>query len=76
MIPFLDLKVQYENIQTAIHYPIPVHLQEAYSEYGYGAGDLPVTEQAVRKLLSLPVFPELQESQIEEVCRAVHEVTQ
>jgi dTDP-4-amino-4,6-dideoxygalactose transaminase len=66
----LQLALQEKGIQTAIHYPIPVHLQKAYSEYGYGVGDLPVTEKAAGELLSVPMFPELNNNQIEQVCNA------
>lgn len=60
-----------QGIQTGIHYPIPVHLQKAYAEFGCGAGELPVTEQAANEMLSLPMFAELQAAQIEAVCSAV-----
>ena len=63
--------LQAREIQTGIHYPIPVHLQKAYREFGFGRGDLPVTEQASTELLSLPMFPELERSQVEEVCEAL-----
>jgi dTDP-4-amino-4,6-dideoxygalactose transaminase len=59
------------EIQTGIHYPVPVHLQPAYADLGYGSEDLPVTEQAAAELLSLPMFPELTEAQIETVVAAV-----
>ncbi|MGH8613182.1 MAG: DegT/DnrJ/EryC1/StrS family aminotransferase [Gammaproteobacteria bacterium] len=62
------------GIQIGIHYPIPVHLQPAYREFEYAAGDLPVTEKAAGELLSLPMFPELQLEQIEAVSRTVREV--
>lgn len=65
--------LQAQGIQTGIHYPIPVHLQKAYADFGYGVGDLPVTEQASSELLSLPMFAELQDRQIEAVCAAVRE---
>src|SRR5258708_35384516 len=52
------------GIQSAVHYPIPVHLQEAYREPHYGPGDFPVSESAARELLSLPMFLELTEEQI------------
>lgn len=61
------------GVQTGIHYPIPVHLQKAYADLGYGPGDLPVTEKAAEELLSLPMFPELQTKQVEAVCRAVRQ---
>ena len=58
------------GVQTGIHYPIPVHLLEAHADLGYGAGDLPVTEQIAREELSLPMFAELSDAQIDET-RAV-----
>jgi len=65
--------LQAKGIQTGIHYPIPVHLQKAYENFGGGRGDLPVTEKAAAELLSLPMFPELQNAQIEAVCGVVRE---
>lgn len=65
--------LQAQGIQTGIHYPIPVHLQKAYADFGYGLGDLPVTERASNELLSLPMFAELEDRQIEVVCAAVRE---
>ena len=65
--------LQAQGIQTGIHYPIPVHLQKAYADLGYGLGDLPVTEQAANEMLSLPMFAELVDQQIEAVCAAVRE---
>ncbi|QQO23311.1 DegT/DnrJ/EryC1/StrS family aminotransferase [Bradyrhizobium diazoefficiens] len=47
------------GIGAGIHYPIPVHLQKAYAELGYRAGDLPVTESLANDFLSLPIYPEL-----------------
>lgn len=69
----LQESLQAQGIQTGIHYPIPVHLQKAYSGFGYGPGDFPVTERASKELLSLPMFAELQEHQIKAVCAAVRE---
>ena len=68
----LQNTLQAQNIQSGIHYPIPVHLQTAYSEFGNGKGTLPVTEQAADELLSLPMFPELQEDQIKAVCEVIN----
>jgi dTDP-4-amino-4,6-dideoxygalactose transaminase len=48
-----------EGIGTAIHYPIPLHLQTAYSRSGYKAGDFPITEAAAGRIVSLPMFPSL-----------------
>jgi dTDP-4-amino-4,6-dideoxygalactose transaminase len=47
------------RVDTAIHYPIPVHMQEAYRVFGKGPHSLPVTERAATQVLSLPVYPEL-----------------
>jgi dTDP-4-amino-4,6-dideoxygalactose transaminase len=59
------------GIQTAIHYPIPAHLQPAYADLGYRPGDFPVAEQAAREVLSLPIYPELTNDQIAAVAQAV-----
>ena len=47
------------GIGTGIHYPIPLHLQKAYSSLGYGRGDYPIAESASAEILSLPMFPQL-----------------
>ena len=69
----LQSSLQHHDIQTGVHYPIPVHMQKAYAEYGFGEGDLPVTERAAKEQLSLPMFAEVTEAQIQEVCRVIHE---
>ena len=55
------------GVQTGAHYPIPVHLQPAYRDLGYVEGDFPVSEDAARQVLSLPIYPELTAAQIGEV---------
>ncbi len=62
-----------KEIQTGIHYPIPVHLLPAYADLGYVRGNFPHSEQAADEVLSLPMYPELQVSQIETVCDALRE---
>lgn len=57
-------KLTEAGVQTGVHYPIPVHLQPAYRDLGYSAGDFPVSEQAGREVLSLPIYPELTREQI------------
>jgi dTDP-4-amino-4,6-dideoxygalactose transaminase len=52
------------GVQTGIHYPVPVHLQPAYASLGYKAGDFPEAERQARRVLSLPMFPELSEQQM------------
>ena len=59
------------GIQTGMHYPIPVHRQKPYLDLGYREGDLPVTERAAREQLSLPMFAELTDEQVERVSKAV-----
>ena len=49
------------NIDTGIHYPVPLHLQKAYEGFGYRPGDFPVTEAAAGEILSLPMYPQLSE---------------
>lgn len=60
-----------KGIQTLIHYPIPAHLQKAYAYRGYKRGDLPVTEQVTQRILSLPMFPELTDSQVDFVIEEI-----
>jgi dTDP-4-amino-4,6-dideoxygalactose transaminase len=55
----LQQKLQEQGIQTGIHYPIPVHLQQAYADLGYKTGDFPHCEAASQEVLSLPMFAEL-----------------
>ena len=63
-----------EGIQTGVHYSIPVHLQPAYADLGFGPGSLPESEKAAREVLSLPVYPELTEPQIRMVSEALTKV--
>jgi dTDP-4-amino-4,6-dideoxygalactose transaminase len=63
------------GVQTGIHYPIPVHLQNAYRDDRYKEGDFPVSEAVAREVLSLPMFPEMTVGQIEGVCQAVQAAT-
>jgi dTDP-4-amino-4,6-dideoxygalactose transaminase len=58
-------------VQTGVHYPIPIHLQPAYASLGYKRGDLPVTEALAERVLSLPMFPELSDGQIDRVAEAI-----
>ena len=59
------------GIETLIHYPIPIPLQKAYRELEYHKRDLPLTNQWSRKILSLPFFPEMKESEMEEVAEGI-----
>ncbi len=63
--------LEQQGIDHAVHYRIPCHLQKALEPLGYERGSLPVTEQAADEVLSLPMFPELTDDQIDRVCEAV-----
>ena len=59
------------GVETAVHYPIPIHLQPAARDLGYGPGSFPMTERQAARILSLPVYPELSPQEREEVVRAI-----
>ena len=59
--------LKYRGVQTAVYYPLSLHLQEVYKPLGYKQGDFPQSEQAQQQVLSLPMYPELDDEQIEEV---------
>ncbi len=59
------------QIYSLIHYPIPLHLQKAFSYLGYKEGSFPNAEKFSREILSLPMYPELKENQIREVCKEI-----
>jgi len=61
------------GITTLMHYPVPVHLQEAYKDLGYNAGDLPVTEVATKEILSVPMHPAVTRDGVEHVAEKIRE---
>ena len=65
-----------EGIATGIHYPVPVHLQPAHADLGYGPGSFPEAERAAAEVLSLPIFPEMTDEQVQTVAAAVRGVAQ
>jgi dTDP-4-amino-4,6-dideoxygalactose transaminase len=62
-----------KGIGTGLHYPLPLHLQKAYAHLGYKEGSFPVTESVAKRLISLPMFPELTREQIEYVVQCIKE---
>ena len=66
--------MQDKGIGVLIHYPIPVHMQEAYADCGKGEGDFPVSEKIAKEIMSLPMFPHMQEEQVETVVQTLKEV--
>ncbi len=64
-------KLTAAGIQTGIHYPIPCHLQPAFTDLGYQIGDFPQAEKQAKQILSLPMYPGLSHSQVKEVVAAL-----
>jgi dTDP-4-amino-4,6-dideoxygalactose transaminase len=67
----LRKRLESKGIQTAVYYPLSLHLQEVYRYLGYKLGDFPQSERAQEEVLSLPMYPELSEEQIEEVASEI-----
>jgi dTDP-4-amino-4,6-dideoxygalactose transaminase len=63
-----------EGIQTGVHYSTPAHLLPAYAHLGYGPNSFPESKKAAREVLSLPLYPELTESQVQTVLDALTEI--
>jgi dTDP-4-amino-4,6-dideoxygalactose transaminase len=61
------------GISTGLHYPIPVHLQPGYRHLGYKEGDLPETERACKEVLSLPMYPELEDEKVLRIAESVRQ---
>ncbi len=62
-----------KGIATGLHYPLPLHMQKAYEHLGYKEGDFPITERVAKRLLSLPMYPELTRAQIKYVTDSILE---
>ncbi|HTY76563.1 MAG TPA: DegT/DnrJ/EryC1/StrS family aminotransferase [Candidatus Bathyarchaeia archaeon] len=67
----LQAHLEKAGISTGLHYPMPLHLQKAYAHLGFGRGSFPHTERTSDRLLSLPMFPELTESDVGRVADSV-----
>jgi dTDP-4-amino-4,6-dideoxygalactose transaminase len=67
----LRAHLERHDIETGTHYPIPIHLQQAYAHLGHQRGDFPCAERLAGRSLSLPMYPELTSEQIGRVTAAV-----
>ncbi len=70
----LAASLRERGIGTLIHYPIPLHVQPAFAELGGRKGEFPVAEKAAGEILSIPLYPEMTDAQVEAVIRAIREV--
>lgn len=61
------------EIETGIHYPIPIHLQKAFENLGYKKGDFSNAERGAERIVSLPIFPYMRDDEIEYVCENIRE---
>jgi dTDP-4-amino-4,6-dideoxygalactose transaminase len=66
-------RLQEQGIGAGIHYPVPLHLQPAYAHLGHQPGDFPVTERVAREIISLPIYPEITEQQVDQVCSVLRD---
>jgi dTDP-4-amino-4,6-dideoxygalactose transaminase/acetyltransferase-like isoleucine patch superfamily enzyme len=62
------------GVGVGLHYPVPLHLQEAYRDLGWQRGSFPVSEAAASSILSLPMFPHITEAQVDYVCRTLRNI--
>ena len=67
----LKAHLEATGVGSALHYPHPLHLQKCFAHLGYQPGDFPVAERAARECLSLPIYPELTDAQVEAVAAAI-----
>lgn len=67
----LSAYLKSKGIGSLVHYPTPIHLQEAYHRLGYKKGAFPEAEKAASEILSLPLYPALKEEEVVSVCTAI-----
>lgn len=71
---FLAAQLASRGISSMCYYPVPLHQQEAFSQFGYKTGDFLVSEKLAAQVLSLPMYPELKQEQVDRVSRAITEI--
>ena len=71
----LQKELEEVGVQTAVHYPLPIHLMPAYTDVRYKAGDFPVAEACARRVLSLPMNPYLTKNQVQQVASEITRLT-
>ena len=59
------------GVGSSVYYPVPLHLQECFAYLGYGEGDFPESERAAKEVLSIPVYPELTEAQLQHTAETI-----
>jgi dTDP-4-amino-4,6-dideoxygalactose transaminase len=64
------------GVDTGVHYPTPIHLQPAYAHLGHRRGTFPETERSAERVLSLPMYPELSDAQVDRIVAAVRAATE
>jgi UDP-2-acetamido-2-deoxy-ribo-hexuluronate aminotransferase len=67
----LQAKLKEAGIPTAVHYPMPLHLQECFEYLGYKKGDFPIAERVSEEIMSLPMNPYLTDSEIKYISKEV-----
>jgi dTDP-4-amino-4,6-dideoxygalactose transaminase len=70
----IQKRLRDKRVSSVVYYPVPLHLQEALRFLGYREGDFPVTEKSAKEVLSLPIYPELEESVIEKIAEIIRAV--
>jgi len=70
----LAARLKEGEVLTAVHYPIPIHFQKAYKDLGYDKGDFPAAEKACSEILSLPMYPEIPEKDVETVAKEIKKI--
>jgi len=72
----LKKHLEANGVGCALHYPLPLHLQKCYANLGHKPGDFPIAEKAARECLSLPIYAELTDTQIQRVAEVVRDFFQ